>query len=418
VRLLAWLESFGPIDAVGVEGTGSYGAGLARFLTVEQIAVIEVDRSDRKARRDHSKSDPLDAEAAARAVLSGRAAGTPKTRDGLVESIRVLQVVYRSAVSARTATINQFHAMVTAAPAKLREQLRWLSRDKQLERARRFRSRDLDDQVTASTRQALRALAQRVAFLTEQAQQVEDQLDGLTEQAAPALRDVHGVGVHTAATLLVTVGDNPQRIRSEAALARICGVSPIPASSGQTQRHRLNRGGNRAANHALWRIAMVRMTSHPPTRSYVARRRSEGLSTREIIRCLKRYIVREIYQTITATSTLAPRGPELRTRRHELALPLRVAATRGRRRPRHSHLHPVPPRAQQDPRPRTRHPHPRLVAPPTTSPDRRLTTIGASRLHATSPPRNSLLRTTTPSYDPKSLTPVRPSPVEPRLSSG
>jgi len=326
VKLLAWLLSFGPIDAVGVEGTGSYGAGLARFLTAERIAVIEVDRSDRKARRDQGKSDPVDAEAAARAVLSGRATGTPKTRDGVVETIRVLQVVYRSAISARTATINQFHAMVTAAPAELREQLRDLRRDDQLARARGFRNREHDDQVATTTRQALKALAKRVAFLTKQAEQVEAQLDVLTEQAAPALRDVHGVGTHTAAALLVTVGDNPQRIRSEAALARICGVSPIPASSGKTRRHRLNRGGNRAANHALWRIALVRRTSHPPTKAYHARRTAEGLSDREIMRCLKRYIVREIYRALTATSTLAPRGSELRQRRHDLELPLRIVA--------------------------------------------------------------------------------------------
>ena len=331
VQLLAWLRSFGQLDQIGVEGTGTYGAGLARFLTAEGVTVLEVDRPDRAARRQHGKSDPVDAEAAARAVLAGRAQGTPKSRDGLVEAIRVLRVVYRSAVSDRTATINRFHALTTTAPAQIREELLKMTKKQRIARAARWRDRDHDGVVERATRQALRELARRVLLLDEQARRTETELDVLTEQAAPALRDVHGVGIHTAAQLLITAGDNPDRIRSEAAFAHLCGVAPVPASSGKTRRHRLNRHGDRAGNHALWRIAMVRLTSDERTRRYVARRTAEGLSERDIMRCLKRYIVREIYRTITNPPPLAPRGHELRRLRtsagfalHHVADPLGI----------------------------------------------------------------------------------------------
>lgn len=326
VKLLAWLISFGLLDAVGIEGTGTYGAGLARFLTAEGVQLVEVDRPDRAARRLHGKSDPVDAEAAARAVLSGRATGTPKTRDGIIEAIRVLAVVYRSAVKDRTAATNQFHAIVVSAPADIREDLQQMPLKQRLERARRWRDREGDDVARRATRRALRELALRIGLLGEQADRMEAELDVLTDQAAPALRDVFGVGVHTAARLLVAAGDNPERIRTEAAFAHLCGVAPIRASSGKTNRHRLNRGGDRSANHALWRIAMVRRTCDERTRTYVERRTAEGLSEREITRCLKRYIAREVHRAITRPSPLAPRGAELRRLRNEAGLPLRVVA--------------------------------------------------------------------------------------------
>jgi transposase len=206
VKLLAWLRSFGLLDAVGIEGTGTYGAGLARFLTAEGVDLVEVDRPDRAARRQHGKSDPVDAEAAARAVLSGRATGTPKTRDGLIEAIRVLQVVYRSAVKDRTAATNQFHAIVVSAPADIREDLQQMPLKRRLEHARRWRHRDRDDVAARAARQALRELALRIGLLDEQADRTETELEELTDQAAPALRDLLGVGVHTAARLLVAVG--------------------------------------------------------------------------------------------------------------------------------------------------------------------------------------------------------------------
>jgi len=326
VKLLAWLISFGLLDAVGIEGTGSYGAGLARFLAAEGVELVEVDRPDRAARRVHGKSDPVDAEAAARAVLSGRAAGTPKTRDGIIEAIRVLQVVYRSAVRDRTATVNQFHAIVVSAPADIRDELQQMPPKQRVERARRWRDRAGDDVASRATRQALRELALRIGLLDEQASRIEADLDVLTEQAAPALRDLVGVGVHAAARLLVAVGDNPERIHSEAAFAHLCGAAPIRASSGKTNRHRLNRGGDRSANHALWRIVMVRRLYDKRTRAYVARRTAEGLSDREITRCLKRYVAREVHRAITRPIPLAPRGAELRRLRTDAGLPLRVIA--------------------------------------------------------------------------------------------
>ena len=312
VRLLVWLMSFGLLDAVGIEGTGTYGAGLARFLTAEGVTLVEVDRPDRAARRLHGKSDPVDAEAAARAVLSGRASGTPKSRDGIIEAIRVLQVVYRLAVRHRTAAINQFHSLVVSAPADIRQDLQNRAQRQRLERARRWRDRDGDDVAARATRQALRELARRIQLLDEQAGRLETELDVLTDQAAPALRDLVGVGVHVAARLLVAAGDNPERLHSEAAFAHLCGVAPIRASSGKTNRHRLNRGGDRSANHALWRITMTRRVGDERTRAYVARRTAEGLSEREISRCLKRYIAREVHRAITSPLPLAPRGAELR----------------------------------------------------------------------------------------------------------
>jgi transposase len=328
VKLLAWLMSFGLLEVVGIEGTGTYGAGLARFLTAEGVELVEVDRPDRAARRQHGKSDPVDAEAAARAVLSGRATGTPKTRDGIIEAIRVLQVVYRSAVKDRTATTNQFHAIVVSAPADIREDLAQMPLTALLERARRWRERAGDAVAVRATREALRELALRIRFLDDQAQRTETELDVLTDQAAPALRDLLGVGVHTAAQLLITAGDNPQRIATEAAFAHLCGVAPIPASSGKTNRHRLNRGGDRSANHALWRIAMTRRTCDERTAAYVARRTAEGRSEREITRCLKRYIAREVHRALTRPLPLAPRGAELRRLRTQAGLPLRVVADR------------------------------------------------------------------------------------------
>lgn len=301
-RLLDWLRRHGDLERVGVEGTGAYGAGLARFLTAEGVTVVEVDRPDRKARRLKGKSDPVDAEAAARAALSGRAAGTPKTRDGNVEAIRALRVVRRSAVQNRTQAINQLRNLLLTAPAELRDRLRPQPIRDVITIAGRFRPGPLTT-PTAATKFALRELAVRIVDLDTQIGRLDAEIAPLVAATAPQLLELHGVGTEVAATLLVTVGDNPHRLANEAAFAHLCGVAPIPASSGRTTRHRLNRGGDRAANHALWRIAMVRMSCHPPTRAYVARRTAEGLSKRDILRCLKRYIAREVFNALPRTST-------------------------------------------------------------------------------------------------------------------
>lgn len=328
VRLLGWLAGFGPIDRVGVEGTGAYGAGLARFLAAEDVEVVEVDRPDRAERRRRGKSDTIDAEAAARAVLSGRASGTPKSGNGLVEAIRAWWIVYGSAVKDRTAAINRFHSLTVTAPADLRAELQQIAKQRRTATVAGWRTRVADDVVTAATRQALVELARRVCSLDEQADRAYAELDVLTDRAAPALRDIDGVGVCVAAQLLVTAGDNPDRLESEAAFAHLCGVAPIPATSGKTtNRHRLNQGGDRRANHALWRIVMVRRThGDQRTADYFARRTAQGLSDRDIMRCLKRYVAREIYKVLTDPPPLAPRGAQLRQLRQDAGLPLRVVA--------------------------------------------------------------------------------------------
>lgn len=297
---LRWLGRHGHVAAVGVEGTGSYGAQLARDLRRGGHRVVEVDRPDRAGRRRRGKDDAIDAEAAARAVLAGTATGTPKTRDGLVESIRALRVARRGVVRDRTAAVNQLRALTLTAPPEVREQFRGLTAVSLVRTAARLRPAvDLADPV-AATKYALREVARRHEFLTRQLRDLDAALAPLVRAAAPALVALFAVGTDTAGALLVTAGDNPDRLRSEAAFAHLCGVAPLPASSGKTQRHRLNRGGDRRANNALWRIALVRMSHDPKTRDYVTRRTAEGLSKPEIMRCLKRYIAREIYTALRA----------------------------------------------------------------------------------------------------------------------
>lgn len=324
-RLLEWLRSFGIVEQVGVESTGSWGAGLTRHLSAEGIEVIEVDRPDRKARRFEGKSDPTDAQAAARAVHSGRAQGVPKSRDGPVEAIRALEVVHHGAVKDRTRAINQFKALLVSAPESLRSMLRSRSFADQLSRARRFRD-DHADPVERHTRCAFKELARRIAFLDDQIARLDLRITELAAEVSPALIGIHGVGPHVAAKLLATAGDNPDRLRTEAAFAKLCGVCPIPASSGKTTRHRLNRGGDRRANNALFTIVLVRMRHDAATRDYVARRRSEGKSAKEIMRCLKRFIAREVYQAITNPSDDLPTGAELRRLRSERGVSLAVVA--------------------------------------------------------------------------------------------
>lgn len=321
--LLVWLGAFGELDQVGVESTGSYGAGLTRFLRSEGVEVIEVDRPDRKARRFEGKSDPTDAEAAARAVISGRAASTPKSRDGLVEAIRTLEVVYHGAVKDRTRAINQFKALLVSAPEPLRDGFRRLALGDQLARARRFAD-GRGDHVERETRWALKELARRIEFLDAQTGRLEVRIGELAAQASPALMGLCGVGPHVAARLLAAAGDNPQRMRSEAAFAKLCGACPIPASSGKTIRHRLNRGGDRRANNALFTIVLVRMRHDPATRAYVARRTAQGKTRKEIMRCLKRFVAREVFQALTNPPQDLPTGHELRQLRLQLGVSLTI----------------------------------------------------------------------------------------------
>jgi transposase len=325
--LHAWIQTHGTIDKIGVESTGSWGAGLARHLTAHGVQVIEVDRPDRKARRHDGKSDPTDALAAARAALSGRANVVPKSRDGAVEAIRTLEIVYHAATLDRTRAINQFKALIVTAPDGLRHRLRdGLSLSAQLGRARRFPDNH-PDPVEMQTRFAMRELARRIGFLDDQNRRLEARIAELVAAHAPALLGVFGVGPHAAAQLLAAAGDNPQRLRSEAAFAKLCGVCPLPASSGKTTRHRLNRGGDRRANNALFHIVLVRMRHDPATRAYVARRTAEGKTHKEIMRCLKRYVAREVFTAITNPPADLPTGTELRELRHERGLSLTIVSS-------------------------------------------------------------------------------------------
>jgi transposase len=295
-QLHGWLSGFGPVERVGVEGTGAYGAGLARHLRGRGLVVIEVDRPNRQERRRNGKSDELDAIEAARAALSGRASGVAKSADGDVEAIRALLVVRRSGRNVRIKYLNQIRHLGFTAPEELRERLRDVHRDRLARTAAALRPTAGSDTVVYATKLAIATLGRRrVLALEADGERLDHELETLVRRTAPSLLEVYGVGITTAAILLVAAGDNPHRLKSEAAFAHLCGVAPLLASSGKVDRHRLNPGGNRQANHALWRIVFTRMSSDERTRKYVARRLAEGRSTREIMRVLKRYVAREVY---------------------------------------------------------------------------------------------------------------------------
>jgi transposase len=266
--LLSWLRSFGPVSAVGVEGTGSYGSALAGVLANAGLEVIEVSRPNRQVRRQHGKTDVIDAIAAARAVLSGQATATAKAHDGPVEALRLLKIVQRSATKSRTQAANQLRTIVATAPDDLRSKLRALKTPELVETCAAFRIRADDDGLAAVTRLAMRELSQRIQLLDEQ----------------------------------LSAGDNPHRLRNERAFASLAGANPIPASSGKTTRHRLNRGGDRQLNSALWRIAVVRLATDDGTRAYLERRVSEGKTKIEAVRCIKRYLAREIFAALPQTA--------------------------------------------------------------------------------------------------------------------
>jgi transposase len=306
-RLLGWLRGFGEVELVGVEGTGSYGAGLTRHLHSEGVGVVEVDRPNRQRRRRRGKSDPQDAITAARAAQSGDARGEAKTRDGNVEAMRVLRVARSSARKARTQALNQMRSIISTAPEPIRAELRDLNVYRLLNHAAAYRPGQRRD-VTSLTKRTLRILARRAQALEAEVAELDTILQPLVAQTAPALVARSGIGTECASALLVAAGDNPERLRNEATFAHLCGVAPIDASSGKHERHRLNRGGDRQANSALWRIVITRMVYDPRTRDYIDRRTKEGLTKKEAFRCLKRYIAREVYNSLPR-SQLALDGP-------------------------------------------------------------------------------------------------------------
>ncbi|GAB2856309.1 IS110 family transposase [Actinocorallia aurea] len=300
-ELVAWARGLGDrVRGFAVEGTGTFGASLTRHLQAEGVPVVEATRPrrDRMAQRNDGKSDSFDALRAAKGLLAEDLSIVPKSRDGDVEALRTLNVVRRSAVKARTAAINSMRGILVSAPDQLRDQFRGAAKTDLIDRCSRLRPGP-DGGLEGSLKRSLRRLARRCIALTQEVADVDAEISMLVQRCAPQLLELQGVGAAVAATLLAAVGDNPTRLRSEASFAHMAGAAPLPTGSGLTSgRHRLNRGGNRQANNALWTIVLTRLSRDPRTKTYVARRTAEGKTKKEIIRCLKRYVAREVYQVI------------------------------------------------------------------------------------------------------------------------
>jgi transposase len=324
-KIIKFITGFGQVVAVGVEGTGSYGAELSRVLVKEGVQVLEVMRPNRQGRRLKGKSDPLDAYQAAESALAGRGTATPKARDGAVEALRVLRAEKSTAMRARVAVMNQVQSILISAPEPLRAKYRGLHCAAMMTALEKTRPAGDLSEPSNATATALKRLALRYRALNQELALIEGELDAIVNIHAPMLRDLHAVGTDVASQLLVTVGDNPERIGTEAQFAALVGVAPIPASSGKTTRHRLSRGGDRQANKAIHHVALVRMTNDKRTKNYVARRRAEGKTTKEIMRCLKRYIAREIYNQLLNPQP-APDAGTLRALRKTKNITLQAAA--------------------------------------------------------------------------------------------
>lgn len=298
-RMLAWMRSFGGLVRVGVECTGTYGAGLLRYLQQRGVTVLEVTVPDKSDRRRRGKDDMVDAQNAAHAAFSGKRTVTPKSRDGMIESLRVLKACRKTAVAARRVALQMIQTTIVSAPDELREPLRAMTR-MQLVRTLAAWRPDLGDyrNVASAYRITLKSLGRRYLELHDEIADLDVMIAALVEELAPELVVRNAIGYESAAQLLLTAGDNPERLKSEASFAALCGVSPVPASSGKVTRHRLNRGGDRAANSALHIIAIGRLRTDPSTRTYVEKKIAEGHSKLEAIRCLKRYIAREVFSLI------------------------------------------------------------------------------------------------------------------------
>jgi transposase len=311
-RLLAWLRGHGELARAGVEGTGSYGAGLARYLAAAGVQVLEVPRPDRQRRRRRGKSDPADAVCAALAALAGEDCGTPKSGDGPAESIRALRVARAGAIKARTQAGNQLRALVTTAPEPLRAQLAKLSTPRQVRAAASFTCGNPAGPAEGA-KTAMASIARRWLELDTEITRLETVIEQLVTQiAAPGYLARTGTGFLSVSALIAAAGDNPGRITTEAAFAALCGVSTVDCSSGKQQRHRLNRGGDRQANSALWRIAVTRLQHDPRTQAYYDRRTAAGKTRKEIIRELKRYLAREAYRELIRPGLQTSAAPQER----------------------------------------------------------------------------------------------------------
>lgn len=294
--MLGWITTHGDLVRIGVEGTGSYGAGLTRHLAKASVTVLEVDRPDRSDRRRKGKDDDLDAISAARAALHNQRTTIPKSKDGAVESLRILRVTRAHAVRERRSGLQLLRMSIVSAPDELRDQVRNLTRMQLIRTLAAWRPdvSNATDPMTAY-RVCFKTLARRYLELTDEIADLDKLINPIVEGLAHALLERTGIGIEIAGQLLVTAGDNPDRMKSEAAFAMLCGVSPLPASSGMTQRHRLNRSGDRQANRALHLAVISRIRIDPKTQAYVAKKTAEGHSKMETIRCLKRYLAREVY---------------------------------------------------------------------------------------------------------------------------
>nr|WSW65752.1 IS110 family transposase [Streptomyces sp. NBC_00995] len=309
-QLAEWAGRWGPVRRAGVECSGNYGAALSRYLLSQGIVVFEAPGPGRSARRRRSKTDEGDAVAAARSVLSGRAQSPVKSSDGPVEIVRMYLMAKDSAVKAKRQAVNQIKAILVTADPGIREDLRSLSRRRLTVSCLQLREGGEEaDPIVQATRFTVRVLAERIEQLGEQARVLEQRLSVLIRTHYPRLLESVGVGPHSAAVLLTALGDNSERMRGEASFAALCGASPVEYSSGSRQHRRLNRGGHRRANAALHRIVLSRLRWDPRTQAYYERRVAEGKTRREIIRCLKRYVAREIYRLITTCRRETSNGP-------------------------------------------------------------------------------------------------------------
>jgi transposase len=300
-RMLSWAKHAAPGRRVwAIEGTGSFGAGLTTYLLEQGEWVVEIDRPARPARRNGAKSDELDAVRAAREALGRRYLAQPRRR-GEREAIRVLLTTRQGAVVSRTRAMCHLQALVVNAPEGIRNQLRRLETDELLQRSARLRTGPHQSVEHRSTISALRATARRALACEGEANDLESQLEVLIRSVAPTLLAEPGVGVISAAQIL-NAWSHAGRIRTEAAFAALAGAAPIPASSGEIVRYRLNRGGDRQLNRALHTIVLSRLAHHPETKAYAARRLAEGRTPREIKRCLKRHLARRIYKLLEASA--------------------------------------------------------------------------------------------------------------------
>jgi len=298
-RLIETVKQAGNVEVFGIEGTGSYGKTLTSQLVDTGFKVVEINRPNRQHRRRHGKTDETDALSAARAVASGSETTLAKETTGSVGIVRLLHNTRRTAMKWRTQTTNQFKALLDESPDNLKHQLQNQTILKAMRTAANYRPVDCLDSESQMLKQTLKSLAKRWQQLTGEIKELDQQLDQLINKHWPHLLATKGVGVDVAAKLVVTAGSNPERLKTAEQFKALCGVSPVNASSGKTQRHRLNQGGNRQANNALYTIAITRLAHDPETQQYATKQKQKGKTNKEIIRQLKTYIARQTWKQLT-----------------------------------------------------------------------------------------------------------------------